>query len=459
MRIASLKNALLTGTVAGLLVASMSAQTDGAGVVSAQTGAASEHTAPVRQELADARAAAPGPPTPSVASPNTAKGNPSGTITHGSDQAGVQEWPATLLGSHFRLYGQLRMDMDLDTYRPNNSETPLYVSSPDTAGLGHFSDYAIHPRLSRFGLDFTAPPMEGFGGGQLTGKIETDFENGGSESRQIIRIRHAYLKAAWKDFSLLGGQTWDVFSPLFPTVNNDTLMWNAGNVGDRRPQLRAAYEPKAFGLQWSVAAAVGLSGAIDSLDLDGNGVLDGQQSRVPNLQARVGLGIPSWVRHQSFSVGFSEFHSQSSTVKTVGGRTQFDSQAGNLDYTLPLTTRVSLRGEIWCGHNLADVRGGIGQGYNTALGRYIRSRGGWSELPIRVSRRWTVAPGVTADVPVASDLSKGYRRRNIAYYAANRFTIDRALVVGLDYLRWRTDYVASRTAVDNRINLFFQYGF
>lgn len=116
----------------------------------------------------------------------------------------------------------------------------------------------------------------------MSGKLETDFENGGSESRQIIRIRHAYLRMGWKDFSLLAGQTWDIVSPLFPTVNNDTLQWNAGNVGDRRPQLRAAYEPKAGSGKLSFTGGIGLTGAIDSLDLDNNGFGDGEESARPN---------------------------------------------------------------------------------------------------------------------------------------------------------------------------------
>ena len=365
----------------------------------------------------------------------------------------------TMLGSHFKLYGLLRADMDIDSNRPNNDQTPLFIPAADTAVIPKFSDYSIHPRLSRFGLDLTAPPLESLGGAKLTGKIETDFENGGSESRQIIRIRHAYLKTSWNDFSILGGQTWDVFSPLFPTVNNDTLMWNAGNVGDRRPQIRATYEPKVGGINWSLIGAVGLTGAIDSMDLDNNGYRDGEQSGAPNLQARAGLGKPLWVKSQPFSVGVSEFFAQSSTAKLISGRDQFNAQGMNVDYTLPLVARASLRGEAWWGSNLSDVRGGIGQGFNPTLGRLIHARGGWSELSLKATRRWSVHPGFTVDDPLALDLSKGNRSRNFAYYIANRITFDNVLQLGLDYLRWRTDYVGSNSALDNRVNLFVQYGF
>jgi hypothetical protein len=54
-----------------------------------------------------------------------------------------------------------------------------------------------------------------------------------SESRAVPRIRHAYGEMRWDEFSILFGQTWDVISPLLPTINDDSLMWNAGNLGDR----------------------------------------------------------------------------------------------------------------------------------------------------------------------------------------------------------------------------------
>jgi hypothetical protein len=60
------------------------------------------------------------------------------------------------------------------------------------------------------------------------------------------------------------------------------------NVGDRRPQLRAAYEPKAGRGKLSFIGGMGLTGAIDAVDLDNNGFRDGEESALPNIQARVG---------------------------------------------------------------------------------------------------------------------------------------------------------------------------
>lgn len=357
-------------------------------------------------------------------------------------------------GSGLRVYGMLRLDMDIDTQRPNNAQTPLFVTSPDAGRGGSFS---MHPRLTRFGVSLRGPRVEALGHPSISGLLETDFENGGSESRQIIRIRHAWLKAAWGDFSLLAGQTWDVFSPLIPTVNNDTLMWTAGNVGDRRPQLRAAWEPRAGNARLSFAAGMGLAGAVDALDLDRDGYRDGEQSRRPNLQSRAALSLPAWVPDQPLSFGASMFYGWLGVARPAGGRTLLPGSGYNFEYTLPLATPLALRGEGWWGRNMGDFRGGAGQ--SVLQGRPVRGRGGWSELKVRLHRYWSFAPGFTTDNPVLGDLTPGSRARNRALYLANRFTPGGKIEFGFDYLRWQTDYLARARGTNNRFNIFLQYGF
>jgi hypothetical protein len=58
-----------------------------------------------------------------------------------------------------------------------------------------------------------------------------------------------------------------------------------------------------------------------------------------------------------------------------------------------------------------------------------------------------------------ADLAAGSRTRNRAFYAGNRFTPGGKVEIGVDYLRWRTDYFGPASGFDNRFNIFFQYGF
>jgi hypothetical protein len=362
-------------------------------------------------------------------------------------------------GNRIKLYGFLRLDLDIDSQHPNNTQTPLFINSPEASAGGTTNgDFSMHPRLTRFGVDYSGPRLEKLANARLSGKLETDFENGGSESRQIIRIRHAYLRMDWSSFSLLAGQTWDTVSPLFPTVNNDTLQWNAGNVGDRRPQLRAAYEPKVGRGKFSFTGGIGLTGAIDALDLDNNTFRDGEESHLPDYQARLGYSHPL-VKDQNVSFGVSGFYGYLKTARPVAGRTNFHAQLLNVDFTLPLASRLSLRGEGWWGRNMSDVRGGAGQGINTANGREIRGRGGWSELSLKASRYLSINPGFSTDDPVDGDVANGGRTRNQTFYIANRITPGGNFTIGADYLHWLTNFKGLRRGVDNRVNIFFQYSF
>jgi hypothetical protein len=320
-------------------------------------------------------------------------------------------------------------------------------------------NFTMHPRLTRFGLNYTGPTIGPLDNSRLGGQLELDFENGGSESRQIIRIRHAYLKLTHGNFSLLGGQTWDVISPLFPTVNNDTLMWNTGNLGDRRPQFIASYEPKVTNGQFTFTGGIGLTGAIDPLDLDNNGFRDGEESVRPTVQARVAYSHASWVKDQKASFGVWGHRGWMRTSRAFAGRTEFRSQSTGLDYSIPFHDRIAIRGEAWFGRNLSEVRGGVGQAINPTTGAAIRSRGGWIETSLRAHPRLTINPGFTTDDPRDRDIPVQGRTCNRAWYVANRVNLGGGLIIGADYLRWITDYKGLLRGADNRVNLFLQYSF
>jgi hypothetical protein len=126
---------------------------------------------------------------------------------------------------------------------------------------------------------------------------------------------------------------------------------------------------------------------------------------------------------------------------------------------LPLSARLTLRGEGWWGRNLPDIRGGVAQGVNPTTGREIRARGGWAELAYKASKQWTFYPGYTVDDPVDEDVPARGRTRNRTFYLGNRITPGGPITIGLDYLRWRTDYKGLARGIDNRINIFLQYNF
>ena len=118
-----------------------------------------------------------------------------------------------------------------------------------------------------------------------------------------------------------------------------------------------------------------------------------------------------------------------------------------------------VRGEAWTGSNLADVRGGIGQGINRASGRGIDSTGGWIEAGGDVTSRYSLFGGYTIDSPDDDTVPTGGRTENSAWFIANRFSAGRPLVVGVDFLHWRTRYRGLPDGTDNRINTYVTYSF
>ncbi len=374
----------------------------------------------------------------------------------------------TLGNSKINFYGFLRLDTIYDDSSPNNPLLPFFIRSEDTeAGAGiraetNNDSWNADVRLTRFGIDFEGGEMELLGNGKVGGKLEIDFDSGlGSESRAAPRIRHAYFTSKWSDFTVLTGQTWDTIAPIFPMVNDHFVMWNAGNLGDRRPQFRASWEPALAGGKFSARASVGLSGAIQNIDRDANGVLDGAQSGNPIYQARIGWAGPLWVEKQNLDIGFWGHYAQEEIDTAILDNEEFDSWSAGADLTVPIIKDLFWKSEIWTGTNLPEVRGGIAQGINVA-GEEIDAWGGWTEFSYRPWSWLLSGVGYALDNPDNDDLdfnfrTPGRKEANETYYVSNTFYPGANVSIKLNYLHWRTQYDNLQDGVDNRFELVFQY--
>ncbi len=387
----------------------------------------------------------------------------------------VVHWNEIIAGSSkFKIYGFLRLDAIYDDSRPNNTQTIGFILSEDPdapssfgAGGKNRGDFTMDPRLTRFGIDFDGPVVSSLDDAKLTGKLEIDFYNNGlegqSESRSAIRMRHAYLKMSWTDTSILAGQTNDVISPIFPAVNPDFNMWNAGNLGDRRPQLRGEYTPMIDDATLINQAEIGLTGADDNSDLDapgtyGAGYRDGETSGYPTLQGRVAYRYPTAAK-QPLETGIWADYAWENPDTEFAGKRRFRSYAVGMDYTIPLQENVVwLKGELWTGANVDDVRGGIFQGINTVTGEEIGSKGGWAELDVKAADHYVLAVGYSRDDPDNVDLNQGGRSANKIWYIANTFPFP-PVEFGIHYLHWVTEYIGFGDGTDNRIQAYVSYAF
>jgi hypothetical protein len=391
-------------------------------------------------------------------------------------------------GFKARLYGFARADIDIDSRKMfAHPHLPFYALSPGDPRANNRmdGDFTIHPRLTRLGLDTEATPIKDLWGAKPTGKIEVDFFNfapgvasATSNSRQFIRMRHGYGQLEWKNFRILFGQTWDLISPLYPTANDDVLMWNAGNLGDRRPQLRATWEPKVGRGKAIVSAAVLSADAVGGSNRDGDLALDGEESKQPLVQGRLAINQPSWVKGQTWEFGVWGHHGayRFDRAAAIGNTRSFHSNAVGFDLRLPLTRRLLLQGEGWWGKALADIRGGVGQDINAITGDTIRSMGGWAELQYQVARFYTVGGGFTIDDPTNSDVTPFLpptpgpppfagnatavgRTLNRTLYLTNRFNLGSGFTVGVDWMLFHTEFRGLPDGENNRWNIWLRHGF
>ena len=378
----------------------------------------------------------------------------------------------TKSGIPLKFYGFLRLDAYYNTARMNNIILPLTVS-PENGTQADDDDagFALDPRLTRFGMDFTPGKV---GDTTVFGKLEIDFANfptGSSESRATPRIRVAYMDLAKEDLGVRLGQDWDIISPLFPAVNNETLMWNAGNTGDRRAQIQGRWAPKEA--RYDVKASLGLTGAITNEDLD-SGVAgltperDGFDSGLPHVQARAGLKLNSPVEKKPVELGAWGSIGKTETDTSFNGHKRFDVNIFGVDVQVPISSTLSVRGEAWAGENLGDFRGGIGQSINKVTGDEISSLGGWAELVYAPSDKMRFHVGSTVDdpdddeVPDPAGAAPGTvfsPDHNSAVYVGTVKDWRSGLRMGFDVIYWDTNWVGTEDGDGMRFNLFFQYNF
>ncbi len=384
----------------------------------------------------------------------------------------------SLGGSRFQIYGFLHTNAYYDDSRPNSVTLPSFIKSEDQTAPAGFrapvneNDFTISAKLTRFGINFTGPKISGLGDPALTGKLETDFYNAAvTDSREALRIRVAYLQMHWDGFNFYAGQMWDVIAPIFPVVNPDNVMWNTGNLGDRRPQLRGEWIGGGESTKFNVQGMVGNTGAIDGQDLDpaggtGSGYKDGDQAGVPTFQGRAAIITPvsDWKKNLEFGAWAHRAKEQTDTVSAAANATHFNSSAYGVDLQVPLfRDQVWFRGELWTGRNLGDVRGGILQDINVN-GEEVRSQGGWAEVGTKVPglEHVEASVGYSFDNPNNDDLinnaTTASRTCNTVWYGALRFNY-KPISFGIDYLRWTTRYLGFSDGTDNRFQAFISYAF
>jgi hypothetical protein len=196
-------------------------------------------------------------------------------------------------------------------------------------------------------------------------------------------------------------------------------------------------------------AAIGASstGWISHADADHDGQVDGMASPRPMLQWL--LEYRERLHGDLLRVGVWG-HAASSEL---ADGTDYSGASVGMHVYLPITRKIVALGEAYLGSDLADIGGGIDQGYNATLHRTIHGAGGWLELATLPTERHMLALGASIDTAREADLAAGDRERNDTIYAVLRYKPLASLQLGAEYLYWQTRYKDVGRGVANRFDL------
>jgi hypothetical protein len=405
--------------------------------------------ATLEQQLAELKALVKAQPTATATA-----ATPTPAITETAKKAEPAALPAvsTASGAKLQFYGFARFDASWDSGRITPGNIAMYV--PSEATVNDDSEWNLTASATRIGMNLSGPDTETM---KLTGNIEFDFLSGTVENASNPRLRHGYLKAYWpkSDFSILAGQTWDLVGSLIPFVDDPAIMWDAGNIGGRHPQLRFTKGFKA-GDNGRIEAAIAASRKIGETDtfLDPTKKINitdtGKDAAMPSIQGRLALLTPLFVAEKPATVAVSGHYGQEEwDIATNGTHETLDSWSCVLELSFPISQRITLASELFTGENLDDYWGGIGQGVNmesTTSLQSVNSHGGWVALRYAATPETSLSLGAGLDDPDNGDLPSPSatvphaRTFNETQFIAVTHRIAPNFILGTQLSRWKTEY-------------------
>ncbi len=374
------------------------------------------------------------------------------------------------------LYGYLRLDAAYDDSRTDVGNYARWVRPEN--GNDDDDQFNLTARQSRFGMTMQGPNVSG---AKTSGRVEVDFYEGGSENKNRLMMRHAYLQLDWpnEDFQVLAGQTSDVISPLVAPTLNYPVGWWAGDIGYRRPQLRFSKgfdvgENSNLLFQFAAARTIGDDGPF------GIGADTGEDAGFPSLQGRTAFSFPLLTDNPT-TVGVSGHWGQEEyDYNGTDDNEDLDTWSLNLDLVIPLQDWLAFQGTVWTGENLDAYLGGIAQGIlvtsddagnlrrTVNAGNFpgqfvnaesIESTGGWAALCLGPFDRWRFNLGSSIDDPENDDLALDSRTRNSSIFGNVLYDFNEAVQLGLEVSYWDTEYADSNDGDNVRIQSAVTYRF
>lgn len=346
------------------------------------------------------------------------------------------------------FYGFIRLDTTFDDSKTDNPDAARFALSEGSTD--NERQFAMTAQNTRFGCKFVCPQENN---GNLFANIELDFFDGSSDNSQKPRMRHAFFELQYPNWSLLAGQTGDVFGPLGPDSLNPCWLWLAGNIGFRRPQVRLSNTMDHFGnkitTQVSINRNIGIAnGSVDTGENYGSPVLEGRVVYAfPLFTKKSTIGVEGLLGKERYNRADGISEDNYTVSQTAIG----------VDVLIPYDDRLSFKGELFTGSNLDAFMAGLGQGINTAKEVGIGTMGGWTQVNYLLTGKHTINAGYAQEKVDEDDVNVGNRIKNEVFYGNIMCVVTKEVKAGFEFAHFRTKYFRIADGTNNRINASIIY--
>ncbi|HDP95317.1 MAG TPA: porin [Candidatus Aminicenantes bacterium] len=334
------------------------------------------------------------------------------------------------------LYGFFKFDATFQD-NPTNS-----LIAPRFAVAGSDNATGFTAMNSRFGLNIVGPKIPG--DWKVKGTLELDLFDGANRNQMKFRTRHAYLTLSKGTVTVLAGQFWDLFSPLGPTtMMTNGYMWNTGNLGFRRAQLRITVTQENFNFALSLNDPT-VPGAI--------------ATGMPILQARLGLTLGN---KKQTKLGLSTAYGKD-RHSTFGVESDVNIAGISLDWIIPATDKLIVRGEFGMGENLSVFlsRAGVFQDTPNNAFDGVKVMSFWAEILYKLKKASLWLGYAFENLTENEQLGLATLQNTNCIFSGIQYHMGGKVSFGLEYTHFMSGYLqVDDKAKTNQLILSVIYGF
>lgn len=349
-----------------------------------------------------------------------------------------------------RVTGMALFNLFLNSRGAGGADNPPLAARTPGARSGGAS-----LRQSVIGLQYQGPAA--IWGGKVRGSLFADFFAGtGDTLNQQARIRTASIEIEWRTRSLLVGQEKAIFNPREPNSLAQvglSPLTGAGNLWRWQPQVRFEQRLR-LGETTRLAAQVGLLQTSEDVSAVPSEYASTVSRRRPGLEGRFLLSRSlGEERRLEIAPGF---HASTSHVAGYS----IPSNLFSLDWFANPWRRLEFTGAFFSGQNVGHF-GAPRQGFVFRKDGVtpVHSRGGWSQFTLLANSRLSFNVMAGRHDDRNTDLLSGMVGRNTAWGANAMYRLAPNVVVGLEALQVRTEYLGTGLRINNHYDLAVAYLF